>query len=60
MWIETLDARLPHLALFAKRRIPAGEELTFDYQMDHNNEHIPGKGRVRCLCGSHKCNRYLF
>ena len=33
VWIDTLDPRLPRIALFACRDIAAGEELTFDYQM---------------------------
>ncbi|XP_033127331.1 histone-lysine N-methyltransferase SUV39H2-like isoform X2 [Anneissia japonica] len=33
VWIDTLDVRLPRIALFACRDIKAEEELTFDYQM---------------------------
>ena len=33
VWINTLDPRLPRLALFAKRDICKDEELTFDYMM---------------------------
>ncbi|KAK3102045.1 hypothetical protein FSP39_008354 [Pinctada imbricata] len=33
VWINTLDPRLPRIALFSKRDIAKGEELTFDYMM---------------------------
>ncbi|XP_062522912.1 histone-lysine N-methyltransferase SUV39H1-like [Corticium candelabrum] len=32
-WIDNPDPRLPRIALFACRDIPAGEELTLDYAM---------------------------
>ncbi len=37
VWVNTLDPRLPRIALFANRDIKAGEELTFDYQMTGNS-----------------------
>ncbi|EMP26953.1 Histone-lysine N-methyltransferase SUV39H1 [Chelonia mydas] len=33
VFIDNLDERLPRIALFATRHIRAGEELTFDYNM---------------------------
>ncbi|XP_064604960.1 histone-lysine N-methyltransferase SUV39H2-like [Liolophura sinensis] len=33
VWINTLDPRLPRIALFSARDIDKGEELTFDYMM---------------------------
>ena len=33
VWINHLDPRLPRIALFAKKDIARGEELTFDYMM---------------------------
>ena len=59
MWINSLDPRLPHLALFAKHDIAEGEELTFDYQMSRN---LPKghEGSVPCLCGSKNCIGFLY
>lgn len=31
VWINTLDPRLPRIALFSRRDIEKDEELTFDY-----------------------------
>lgn len=33
VWINTLDPTLPRIALFSRRDIEKGEELTFDYMM---------------------------
>ncbi|XP_033746371.1 histone-lysine N-methyltransferase SUV39H2-like [Pecten maximus] len=33
VWINALDPRLPRIALFSRRDIARGEELTFDYMM---------------------------
>lgn len=33
VWINALDPRLPRIALFSRRDIEKGEELTFDYMM---------------------------
>jgi hypothetical protein len=33
VWINTLDPTLPRIALFSRRDIHKGEELTFDYMM---------------------------
>jgi len=48
---------LPHLGLFASRDIKAGEELTYDYkyQVDENNHH-----GLSCFCGSPSCRGRLF
>lgn len=37
VWINTLDPRLPRIALFSARDIDKGEELTFDYMMTGTN-----------------------
>jgi hypothetical protein len=42
------------VALFAKHHIPAGSELTFDYDMEFS-----GTEHVACLCGAPKCRGSL-
>lgn len=54
------DDRLYYLAFFALRDIPAGTELTFDYNpgWDGTNKFDPSA--VRCLCGEEKCRGQLW
>lgn len=47
-WIVNGDARV---GLFAKEDIPAGSELTFDYQMDFSHFE-----KLKCNCGSKRCS----
>lgn len=47
VFIDNLDERLPRIALFATRHIRAGEELTFDYNMQ--GECLPGGAWPHCL-----------
>jgi len=42
-----------HILIFALRRIPQGEELTYDYKFPFEDVKIP------CTCGSRKCRKYL-
>eukprot|EP00961_Rhodomonas_salina_P256852 3470859-Rhodomonas_salina.1 len=42
------------VGLFAKYRIPAGSELTFDYDME-----FYGSEDITCLCGAPKCRGTL-
>jgi len=58
------DLRWPVLCLFALRDIPAGEELTYDYNyvneragLDTNDELAP---RTRCTCGAATCRTWLY
>ncbi|EME50278.1 SET-domain-containing histone methyltransferase-like protein [Dothistroma septosporum NZE10] len=67
------DIRLYSLAFFAYEDIPAGTELTFDYQDEDEVEYEAAvqrreeaeckpesKGRVRCSCGAPKCRGFLW
>uniref|UniRef100_V9KQW3 Histone-lysine N-methyltransferase n=3 Tax=Callorhinchus milii TaxID=7868 RepID=V9KQW3_CALMI len=70
VFIDSLDTRLPRIALFSTRAIKAGEELTFDYQMKGSgdtsiNESSEVNGPARklyrmvCKCGSASCRGYM-
>ncbi|GFR22149.1 histone-lysine N-methyltransferase NSD2 [Trichonephila clavata] len=47
-WMVNGDARV---GIFAKKDIPAGSELTFDYQMDFSHYE-----KLKCNCGSKRCS----
>jgi histone-lysine N-methyltransferase MLL1 len=42
-----------HIIIFALRRIVTGEELTYDYKFDIEDNKIP------CGCGAKKCRKYM-
>uniref|UniRef100_A0A1B6E0P6 Histone-lysine N-methyltransferase n=1 Tax=Clastoptera arizonana TaxID=38151 RepID=A0A1B6E0P6_9HEMI len=42
-----------HILIFAFRRIPQGEELTYDYKFPFEDE------KITCHCLSRKCRKYL-
>lgn len=44
---------MPHQILIAKRKIEAGEQITFDY--GHTWSHF----NPRCYCGSESCSGHL-
>jgi hypothetical protein len=50
-----VDSFVPQLALFAKSRIEAGEELTFDYGGGAGGQ----QGGRRCRCGAAECREFL-
>ncbi|XP_056665127.1 histone-lysine N-methyltransferase SUV39H1 isoform X2 [Monodelphis domestica] len=57
VFIDNLDERLPRIAFFATRTIWAGEELTFDYNMQGSPKK---RVRIECKCGTEFCRKYLF
>lgn len=55
------NQRLYDLAFFARRDIPPGTELTFDYNPGWKPSHKKvDPDAVKCLCGSKKCRGQLW
>ncbi|KAF2196124.1 SET domain-containing protein [Delitschia confertaspora ATCC 74209] len=56
------DCRVYDIAFFARRNIPKGGELTFDYldKDEEDGEEDPGEGSVPCLCGAAKCRKWMW
>ncbi|KAH8697357.1 hypothetical protein BGW36DRAFT_378514 [Talaromyces proteolyticus] len=54
------DQRIYDLAFFALRDIPAGTELTFDYNPDWNGDRNRDPNAVKCLCGEYLCRGQLW
>ncbi|CAI0440426.1 unnamed protein product [Linum tenue] len=54
--IMTVGAADNRVVLIAKRDVPAGEELTYDYlfETDESEEQ-----RVPCLCGTPECKKFM-
>ena len=50
-WLVLSETRI---GIFARTDIPAGTELTFDYNM-----HMSGPNKIPCLCGAPKCRKFL-
>ena len=59
VWIDNLDINLPHIALFAKKFIRSGTELTFDYRMYQKSQSTKNFKGVACLCETSKCRKFL-
>lgn len=45
-----------HIIIIAKRDIEKGEELTYDYQFDIEEDRVD---RIPCLCGSANCRKWM-
>ncbi|KAJ5915637.1 hypothetical protein N7466_011570 [Penicillium verhagenii] len=54
------DENLYSLAFFALRDIPAGTELTFDYNPFWDGSKIIDPHAVKCLCGEKECRGQLW
>ncbi|CAI9272862.1 unnamed protein product [Lactuca saligna] len=52
--VETPDHHYYHIAFFTKRNVNAYEELTWDYQIDFEDDGHPIKA-FKCQCGSSYC-----
>ncbi len=56
-----VDSVVPKLAVFSRREIDAGEEITYSYdgRVDFSAENTDFEGLTLCHCGTDKCSRYL-
>ena len=43
-----------HIIIFANRRIQKGEELSYDYKFEYEEEN-----RLPCLCGAPNCRKWM-
>ena len=52
---ETVEVdRDLHIIIFANRRILRGEELSYDYKFDYEDEN-----RIPCMCGAKNCVKWM-
>ncbi|XP_022169547.1 histone-lysine N-methyltransferase SUV39H2-like [Myzus persicae] len=59
VWIDCLGSYFPQLALFAKRNIFAGEQLTIDYFIRRSKDSLKESG-IKCQCEMKNCKGYYF
>jgi len=57
VFVDTHDLRFPWVAFFAHRYIPAGTELTWNYNYEIGS--VPGK-EMKCHCESNFCRNRLL
>ena len=74
VYINNLDINMPQLAMFAKRNIKRGEQITFDYGQSTSTDCESGQERQKeetvmdtqiyakteCRCGAKNCRKVLF
>lgn len=51
---ETVELADWHIIIFANRRINRGEELSYDYKFDFEDDN-----RIPCLCGAKNCRKWM-
>jgi len=51
---ETVELSDTHIIIFANRRIQRGEELSYDYKFDFEDDN-----RIPCLCGAENCRKWM-
>lgn len=57
---NSTDTRLYYLAFFAIKDIPAGTELTFDYNPYFKTSKAEDPDAVKCLCREPGCRKQLW
>merc|ERR1712113_1207988 len=51
---ETVELADWHIIIFANRRISRGEELSYDYKFDFEDDN-----KIPCLCGAKNCRKWM-
>jgi len=52
---ETIDIADTHIIIFAARRINRGEELSYDYKFDLEDDEM----KIPCACGAKNCRKWM-
>jgi len=52
---ETVELADWHIIIFANRRINRGEELSYDYKFDFEDE----SSKIPCACGAKNCRKWM-
>ena len=65
VYINNLDINMPQLAMFAKRNIKRGEQITFDYcgrgrEKEETVMDTQIYAKTECRCGAKNCRKVLF
>jgi len=51
---ETVELADTHIIIFAARRIDRGEELSYDYKFDLEDDN-----KIPCMCGAKNCRKWM-